>query len=619
MDTELIYQLKFISDLTEGPARHPLFVYTDIERPEGKNGEPPKYRSRLALWDGGLRLLTQGEAKSPIWREEFVYFTRKVDKANQLFRLPLAGGEPGPITKFKAGVKGYKVSPDGSKIAILGQGDYEAPKPDEPKIFDTWPFKFDQLGLQAGSPSGLWIWQNGEITLLHQPPEEIGEMAWNLEGSGLYFTMSGSPQEKWNWVQRVYWLGLDGRTAELLGGVGPISGLQPTPDGGLAYLAHAWEHGGGTELKLYHRSLSGEIKLLAEGSFLNTLNSDMRIGTGVQTPSLGADGQIYAVVTHQGSARLLKVSPEGQSEFVTPPQDSVLGYAFCGHELYTLSESFTHGAWLKKGDQVVFDPNAGVLPDFPMPQAVSYTAPEGHQVPGWVLLPEGAGPHPVILYIHGGPHTAFGNALMLQLQFFRAAGFAVAYSNPRGSTSYGQDYVELGKRWGDIDEADLMGFLDAVLAQFPLDPNRIAVAGGSYGGFMTNWLTARRPDRFKAAVTDRSICNWTSFFGASDIGPRFTTVQLGAKPWENPQVLWEKSPMSLVHQVKTPTLVVHSEQDHRCPIDQGESWYTLLLQRGVPAKFFRCPEEGHELSRSGRPDRRIARLNAYMDWFKTYL
>jgi dipeptidyl aminopeptidase/acylaminoacyl peptidase len=136
---------------------------------------------------------------------------------------------------------------------------------------------------------------------------------------------------------------------------------------------------------------------------------------------------------------------------------------------------------------------------------------------------------------------------------------------------------------------------------------------------MTNWLTATHPRRFKAAVTDRSICNWMSFFGASDIGPRFASLELGASPWENPEVLWNKSPLKFVHQVKTPTLVVHSEQDHRCPIDQGETWYTLLLHKGVPTRFLRVPEESHELSRGGRPDRRVARLEAYLGWFRKYL
>ena len=614
--TDLIYQLKFLSDLSEGPGEKPLFVLTDVEKLE-KN--PPKYRSRLAIWDGGLRFLTQGEAKSPIWKGDFIYFTRKLEKASQLFRLPLAGGEPEQLTQLKSGIEGYKVSPDGSKIALLTRGDYEGPKPDEPRVYEDWPVKFDARGALPTQPREVWLLENGKARKLLGLEVDVEEITWNPDGSGLYFTASGSPQERWNWVQRAYWLSLEGQVSELFGGVGPISGLEPTPDGGLAYLAHAYEHGGGTEARLYHRALNGEIRLLAEGAFLNSVNSDVRMGAGVQTPRVGPDGNLYVVVTACGTARLLEVSPEGHSAFVTEPEGSVLGYAFCGDDLYTLSESFVHGARLTRNGEVLFDPNAEVLAGLPLPQPVSYTAPEGHQVPGWVLLPDGEGPHPLILYIHGGPHTAFGNALMLQLQFFRAAGFAVAYSNPRGSTGYGQEFVALDTRWGEIDEADLLGFLDTVLEAFPVDRNRVGVAGGSYGGFMTNWLTARHPGRFKAAVTDRSICNWFSFFGASDIGPRFVRLELGAEPWNRPEALWQKSPLSLVHQVQTPTLVVHSEQDHRCPIDQGETWYTLLLQKGVPTRFFRVPEEGHELSRGGRPDRRIARLEAYLEWWNTYL
>jgi len=615
VQTDLIYQLKFLSDLTEGPQGRPLFIYTDIERPEK---EPPKYRSRLAIWDGGLKFLTQAEAKSPFWRGEYIYFTRKLDKTTQLFRLPLGGGEPEQITTFKAGIEVYKVSPDGSKIALLTRGDYEAPKPDEPKIYQTWPVKFDQRGLLPSVPKSLWLWERGSVRELVKLSEDIEEIAWGLQGDGLYLTASGSPQERWNWVQHCYWVDLNGKVGELFGGEGPISGLEPTPDGGLVYLTHEWEYGGGTESRLHYRGLDGNIHEIAEGSFLNTINSDMRMGTGVQTPKVGPDGRIYVVVTHEGTARLLAVTLQGQSQLFSPPEFNLLGFAFCAGDLFTLSENFTHGACLTRRGETLLDPNASVLPPIPTPQAVSLNA-GGHDVPGWVLLPEGEGPHPLILYIHGGPHTAFGNALMLQLQFFRAVGFAVAYANPRGSTGYGQEFATLATRWGEIDEADLMGFLDYVLENFPLDRNRVGVAGGSYGGYMTNWLTARHPERFKAAVTDRSICNWTSFFGASDIGPRFTRLELGAEPWNSPEVLWQKSPLSLVHQVKTPTLVVHSEQDHRCPIDQGETWYTVLLQRGVPTKFFRCPEEGHELSRSGRPDRRVARLEAYLGWFKTYL
>lgn len=613
---DLLYQLRFLSDLTEGPAGKPLFVYTDIERPEK---EPPRYRSRLATWDGELRFLTQGEAKAPFWRGNYIYFTRKADKAAQLFRLPLSGGEAEQITQLKAGVEVYKVSPDGSRIALLTRGDYEPPKPDEPRIYQTWPVKFDAKGLLPEQPRELWLWENGEVRPLVKLAFDVEEVVWNAAGNGLYLTASSSPQERWGWIQRAYYAGLDGQIAKLFGGVGPISGLEPTPDGGLVYLAHAWERMGGTESRLYYRGPDGTIRQLAEGSFLNSVNSDVRMGAGVQTPKLGPDGRVYVVVTYQGAARLLAVTLEGQARFFSPAEFNILGFAFCGDDLYTLSESFTRSACLTRRGEALLDPNTNVLPELSQPKEVRYFAPQGHSVQGWVLLPEGDGPHPVILYIHGGPHTAFGNALMFQLHVLRAAGFAVAYCNPRGSTGYGQDYAELGKRWGDVDQDDLLGFLDHVLANFPLDSRRVAVAGGSYGGYMTNWLTANQPGRFKAAVTDRSICNWTSFYGASDIGPRFTYLELGARPWENPEVLWQKSPLSLAHQVQTPTLVVHSEQDHRCPIDQGETWYTVLLQKGVPTRFFRCPEEGHELSRAGRPDRRIARLNAYLDWFKAYL
>lgn len=616
MTTDSIYQLKFLSDLSEGPGSKPLFVYTDIERPEK---DPPKYRSRLATWDGSLRFLTQGEAKNPCWKGQFIYFVRKVDNLPQLFRLPLAGGEAEQITHLKAGIEGYKVSPDGAKIALLSRGDYPVPKPDAPRVYEDWPVKFDGRGLLPTQPKEIWLWQQGQTHKLLSWPLDVEEVVWNPSGEGLYWVASSSKQERWNWVQRAYWLDLQGNTQELFGGAGPIVGLEPTPDGGLAYLAHAHEHGGGTELRLYHRALSGEIRLLAEGAFLNTVNSDVRMGSGIQTPRMGPEGNLYLVVTQQGTARLLEVTPQGHSEFASGAEHSVLGYAFCADDLYTLSESFVHAARLTRNGEVIFDPNAETLAGLPQPQAVSYAAPEGHQVAGWVLLPEGSGPHPLVVYIHGGPHTAFGNALMLQLQLFRAAGFAVAYANPRGSTGYGQEFAVLGTRWGEIDEADVLGFLDSVLAQFPLDPQRVGVAGGSYGGYMTNWLTARHPGRFKAAVTDRSISNWFSFFGASDIGPRFTRLELGAEPWNKPEVLWQKSPLSLVHQVQTPTLVVHSEQDHRCPIDQGETWYTLLLQKGVPTKFFRVPEESHELSRAGRPDRRVARLEAYLEWWNSYL
>jgi len=338
---EILYQLRFLSDLTEGPGGRPLFVLTDIERTE-KPEEPPKYRSRLAVWEDGLRLLTQGEARTPQWAGEYIYFTRKVEKVAQLFRLPLRGGEPEQVTHFKAGLEGYKVSPDGSKIVLLSRGDYEAPKPDQPHTYQTWPFKFEQRGLLPQVPRALYLWQGGETRLLAQQPEDIEEVAWSPAGDFLVFTASATPQERWAWKQRCYRVNLAGQVEELFGGVGPISGLAVTPDaGGLVYLAHAWEFGGATEARLYHHPFGGGFTQLAQGAFGNTINSDCRYGGYFQAPRFGPDGAIYLVETYKGSARLLRVSLAGEIGKVHGIGESVLAYAFCGRELYTLTESFT--------------------------------------------------------------------------------------------------------------------------------------------------------------------------------------------------------------------------------------------------------------------------------------
>ncbi|GLV48029.1 peptidase S9 [Thermus sp. LT1-2-5] len=601
MEPETLLHLRFLSDLTEGPEGLPLFVLTEIVA-----GDPPRYRSRLALFDGEVRFLTQEEAAKPRYAHPYVYFLRKVGEGKELFRLDLRGGEAERLTETP-GVLDYVLGPSG-EVAFLALK--EAPKPGSPRVYETWPFKFDGRGPLPEGNVALYLLKDGEKRLLldrYPPPKEMV-----FAPEGLYLVMPEEARAQAAWRDTLFLLGEEG-LRKVYGGVGPIFGLEWSPEG-LFFLGHAFERGGGTEARLYHLR-GGEARVLFTGSLLNSINSDLRFGTHFQGPRWGEDG-VYLVRTEEGVARLYRVDLEGRAE-VLPASGSVLAFARTPKGLFLLTEDFTRPARLE-GPLGVYDPNAGLL-SLAEPVYTLWESPEGHKVPGWVLLPEGEGPHPVILYIHGGPHTAFGAAPMLELQLFRAHGYAVAFCNPRGSTGYGQDYALLEGAWGERDERDLLGFLDHVLARFPLDPNRVGVAGGSYGGYMVNWLTARYPERFRAAVTDRSIANWLSFFGSSDIGPRFTYLELFAKPWERPEVLWEKSPLRLVHRVKTPTLVVHAEADHRCPIDQGETWYTALYHLGVKARFFRVPEEGHELSRSGRPDRRLARLRAYLDWWRENL
>ena len=243
---------------------------------------------------------------------------------------------------------------------------------------------------------------------------------------------------------------------------------------------------------------------------------------------------------------------------------------------------------------------------------------------GWVILPKDFNPkksYPGILVIHGGPKTVYGLAYSHEMQIWSSEGYFVMYCNPVGGDGLGNEFADIRGQYGQRDYDDLMCFVDEALKQYPsIDSNRLGVTGGSYGGYMTNWITSHTA-RFKAAVTIRSICNWTSFYGVSDIGHYFVKDQVQAdllKPLDH-DALWNNSPLKYVSQVTTPTLVVHSKLDYRCPIDQGYQWFSALKLLGVPTKMIMFHHENHDLTRNGKPKARLQSYKEILGWFNTYL
>src|SRR5690625_1081672 len=251
-----------------------------------------------------------------------------------------------------------------------------------------------------------------------------------------------------------------------------------------------------------------------------------------------------------------------------------------------------------------------------VPQELEVDGEDGYPVHGWVTIPEGEGPHPVLLLIHGGPHAQYEPVLFDEVQVYTKAGYAVVFCNPRGSSSYGMDHGRaIIEGFGDRDAADVLAFLDGALAAHPqLDGERVGVLGGSYGGYMTAWLTTRT-DRFTAAIVERGFLDPVSFEGSADIGWYFGIKYLG----EDPERVAAQSPMAHIDKVRTPTLVIHSEQDWRCPVEQGQRWFVELKRRGVDSEFLLFPGEGHELSRSGRPKHRQARFEHILAWWDRHL
>jgi dipeptidyl aminopeptidase/acylaminoacyl peptidase len=242
---------------------------------------------------------------------------------------------------------------------------------------------------------------------------------------------------------------------------------------------------------------------------------------------------------------------------------------------------------------------------------------DGFDVKGYVLLPEGyeaSQSYPAILNIHGGPKTVYSSVYYHEMQVWANKGYIVFFANPRGSDGKGNEFADIRGRYGTIDYDDLMDFTNVVVDRFAVDQAQLFVTGGSYGGFMTNWIVGHT-NRFKRAVTQRSISNWLSFYGTSDIGPSFGFDQAGGHPVQELDKLWEQSPMKYGLNIQTPLLFIHSSSDHRCPIEQAQQLYAILLHQGVETKLVWFHGENHELSRSGKPHARIKRLTEIERWF----
>jgi dipeptidyl aminopeptidase/acylaminoacyl peptidase len=248
--------------------------------------------------------------------------------------------------------------------------------------------------------------------------------------------------------------------------------------------------------------------------------------------------------------------------------------------------------------------------------------PQDNPLQGWILKPPDFDPskkYPSILEIHGGPLTQYGKFFMHEFYYLAAQGYVVHFSNPRGGRGYGEAHAKgIWRDWGTNDYADLMAWTDHIARLPYIDASRMGVTGGSYGGYMTVWIIGHT-SRFKAAVAQRCVSNFVSMWGSSDFNWTFQQELANKAPFEDLQTYWDHSPIKYIGNAHTPTLVIHSEMDLRCPIEQGEQVFVALKRLGVDSEMVRFPDEFHGLSRGGRTDRRIVRLNHIRRWFDKYM
>ena len=393
-----------------------------------------------------------------------------------------------------------------------------------------------------------------------------------------------------------------------------------------------------SDMKTYGLNQNPDLYQLRQGklakiidfgySVYSTVGADVRYGG---TPQAVQGTPAYCVTTRDDHTDIIQITDKGikrvyeasgsvdgliryQDGFLAIGLPIVLGQGQDLQEVYRMDSSFNvtpvsdfnkkslYGYYVATPEEVVVEKSS-------------------HTIKGWVLRPEGydqSTSYPMILDIHGGPKTVYGPVYYHEMQVWANAGYLVCFANPRGSDGKGDAFADIRGRYGEIDYQDLMDFTDEVMKRYPVDPKRLFVTGGSYGGFMTNWMVGHTK-RFAAGATQRSISNWVSFCGTSDIGHTFGVDQAGGHPVIDMEKLWHQSPLKYAMNVTTPLLFIHSDKDHRCPMEQAEQFHSVLKTNGVDTRFIWFDNENHELSRSGKPHARIKRLQEIEAWFGRFV
>lgn len=375
---------------------------------------------------------------------------------------------------------------------------------------------------------------------------------------------------------------------------------------------------------LKHKKL--ELLTIYRQSLGNSIGSDVRLGGS--TKEIVYQNKLYFVSTVDDHSEIFSLNLEGTIKCEYIMQGSIDGLVVLNDQFYAIAlykqklQELYHLELSTNKQTQISNFNQNILKNMYVakPKEILFKG-QHHLVKGFILLPKDYDEHksyPLIFDIHGGPKTVYGTVYYHEMQYWANMGYFVLFGNPRGSDGKGDAFADIRGKYGTIDYEDLMNLLDSALQKYKtINKDQLFVTGGSYGGFMTNWIVGHT-HRFKAAVTQRSISNWLSFHGTSDIGFYFSKDQTAGHPLLDTEKLWHHSPIKYAHNMKTPLLIIHSDLDYRCPIEQAMQLFTVLKEHKVPTKFVWFKGETHELSRSGKPQARLKRLSEITLWFEKH-
>ena len=664
-DAQDLLTMRFVSQPQLSPdGTQAVFVSRWID-PE-KN----KYFSNLWLVStagGEPRSFTVGDYgdTSPRWSPDghSIAFVSDRSDSSQIWLIPFDGGEARQLTELEEGSLGsLSWSPDGTKIAFAFRAkplaDRKAEREAREKEHRTYPprvirragYREDGTGYNGGERWHLHTVnvETGDVNELTSEDYDDHSPAWSPDGRTIAFVSNRSEDADLTPGYQDLWLmpSDGGAVRRLTKQSGHKQSPIWSPDGAeIAYIGHDRpdEIWGVSDPHLWVASVeSGEARDLTLG--LDRPVGDYTISDtsdsegAVQSPIWSADGdRLFFLVSDRGSCHLYAVDRVG-GEPQQLTQEAIDVCAFSA-DRGTTKIALHIGSFTEPGDVYLLptidgDNRAPIrLTDvnrewkaelsLSASEEIWFDTFDGRKIQGWIVKPPDFDPHqkyPMILEIHGGPHTQYGNAFFHEFQYIAARGYVVLYTNPRGSRGYGGTFAaEIRGDWGDPELRDLMAGVDYVIAQGYVDSERLGVTGGSYGGFMTNWAVSHT-DRFKAAVTQRSVTNMLSMAGTCDVQLMGDRTYFPSEVWEDPTLYWNLSPLNYVQNISTPLLILHSEGDLRCPIEQGEQLFIALKRLKHEVEFVRYPPEAsHDLSRNGPPDLRLDRLGRIVEWMDKHL
>ncbi len=629
------------------PALHDDLLLAALTSPDPVTNRYTGSIWRIALDGSGRTQFTRGEQDTcPVISPDgtTVAFLRAVEGGKpQLYVMPARGGEPRRLTDLPLGVVEPAFAPDSRRIAFVARipepGRYgtpvepggEVPKPEAeaPRLITRLDYRADDVGFVGDRRYRLFVVDtesDDEPVELTDGRCDVREPQWTPDGADVVVCTPRDLGARETQHSDICAIPADGGDAILLAHCpGLAHGLAVAENGTILFVSNAFERYQDEPCNSGLWSLPGD--LAAPGTPRRLTDEEtVTIDAVVRTPVV-RDGSALVAVSHRGRVRLVAVPLDGES---TPLADlpvlagadgAVTGVAaHGGRTVAVVSTTDSPGelVLLDGADSMPLTDVGAKLRASGLCRLVEIdtTAPDGYPVHGFVVLPDGPGPHPVLLHVHGGPFAQHPRGFFDEAQVYASAGYAVVLGNPRGSAGYGQAHGRaVVNAMGTVDVADLLALLDAALERPDCDETRVGVMGGSYGGFMTGWLAAHHPERFTAAWSERAVNSWESLYGTSDIGWYFVEIYLGT----DTDTLRAHSPLTHADKITMPFMVVHSEQDWRCPLEQAERMYVALHSNGTPTQFLLFPGEGHELSRSGQPRHRVQRLRAVLDWWAKWL